>query len=273
MINYLSNVELNAILSSTAPDENKTLYFQDSASHPAFLYLSSDDRLAMPSSESITAIFTTMQKVLKLVLPGATFSASPFIPINNRLGTSDIAKYIQGFNETTISIVFGNVSYSLFDDASSDFFVIARSELTLAELNDTYGGSFRLAPVNVLKVLKQIGMLMDRITTSNTSPINPIEERGDVTPPPPPSGNTFIENGDVWEVVRGGPFGGTDITSIRLNVPNPSSVSDYNQSAYRGVLQDAMALAFPGKTHQLSNCRIVDIPGISYYVQWDCVES
>lgn len=270
MINYLSNTELNAILSNATFDEAKTLYFQDSASHPAFLYLSSDDRVSMPSSESITAIFTTMQKVLKLVLPGAVFSASPFIPINNRLGTSDIAKYTQGFNETTISLVFGNVSYSLFDDASSDFFVIARSELTLAELNDTYGGSFRLAPVNVLKVLKQIGMLMGRITTSNTAVISPIEDAANIQPTIIDRPDDVIYDGDdVWSVEKIA----SNVVSIRLDSATQPILTEFNSTTYSNRLKGILQVKYPGKTFTLSNCRVLNVPGVSWFVFWDVVQN
>lgn len=168
MLTYLSNVELSAALIDSNPD--KTLYFQDVALFPAFLHLTAAQANEIPTGIAVTPLFEATKRAIRYVLPGAAWNAQSFLPISLQFSPVDISRFLFGFGSNSTRIVMG-ISYTLFDDISSDLFVIMPSDTPLATLNSIYTGSHRITPTNVIATLKRIGELLTTITNSNTAEI------------------------------------------------------------------------------------------------------
>jgi hypothetical protein len=271
---YLTHSELSLILGNPSPLNEASLFFQTNADFPAFLSLAPSQVEEFSSVTNLALLDGSIKKAMRLILPGIAIPANmEFIPINAPLSPFVISRYLLDFNvETSTVSMMGGVDYKLFDDKSSDLFVIARSNLAPSELNTIYTGDYRVTPKNVIKTLKQVAILLKNITLSNTQEITPLGENTtpiDPPPPPPVTVEKLIDGSDQWIISRGGPFGGTNISQIRLENPWSTDVADFTVNQYAQLLTNLLANQFPGKNFTLSNCAYITIPGISSYIKWD----
>ena len=267
MLKYLSSSELNLKLSEASID--KTLYFQDTALFPAFLWLTDDEKSIIPKDVSLTPIFEVLKNAFRLVLPNLVFSQADFSPIDIQLSTVNIAPWVYGFNDAGI-ISLNGVSYTVFDDNASDLFIISPSSTTLASLNAKYTGSHRVTPLTVLNTLKAIGQLLINVTSSNTGAIPPPPVVV-VIPPPTPTptptpipvivfpatdtGSTMTVDGYTWTLTRlvNEVF---DTIRIQRDVGRAENYDALSLSPQKLRLEQALNQKIPGRTHVLSSPRL-----------------
>ena len=267
MADYLSSSVLGLALTDTNPAQ--TLYFQDTALFPAFLFLTQLERAELPNDIALTPLYAVQKRAMRLVLPGANFLSSPFVPLDIQLSSVAMCPWVRGFNDSS-AILLGGVSYTLFDDIASDLFIIAPSSTPLASLNARYTGSHRIAPILVLKTLKRVAELLGNVTLSNTETIPDPGGIAVIIPPvviiPPPivpiitfpstdTASRMTLDGVVWSLSRG--MSGTEpVTQILRSVASNLSISTVNSDIARIRLQDGLNAKISGRTHILSNPRI-----------------
>ena len=267
MLKYLSSSELNLKLSEASND--KTLYFQDTALFPAFLWLTDDQKATIPREVSLTPIFEVLKNAFRLVLPNLVFSQADFLPIDIQLLPVNMAPWVYGFNSSSVISING-VSYTLFDDNASDLFIIAPSSTTLASLNAKYTGSHRVTPSILLDTLKSIGSLLINVSLSNTEaiPVPPVVViiPPNPTPTPTPSlppiefpstdtSTTMTVDTFTWTLTR---LVGEVYDTIRLqrNVGRSENYDALLLPSQQSRLEQALNQKIPARTHVLSSPRL-----------------
>ena len=251
MLTYLTSAQLAVALIST--DETKTLYFQDVALFPAFLHLTAAEVPEVPVGIALTPMFESTKRALRLILPGATFSPGLFVPIGLQLSSVAMSTWLAGFSDLSLRIV-GGFNYSVFDDISSDLFVIMPSNTPLAELNSIYTGSHRISPINVLLTLKRVNELLFAITASNTTEIadpNPIAS-SPIPTPTPFTGTTITVLSRIWTLSRGMSTT-SPISQISTPVASSLVISGLNSTAEKLQIEAELNRLMPSRVHVLTN--------------------
>ena len=267
MPDYLSHTVLGLALNDV--DRTKTLYFQDSALFPAFLFITQIERSALPNEVALTPIYPVLKKAFQFVLLGATFPSFPFLPLDVQLSSILMSPWVYGFSDLGV-IVLNGVSYTLFDDVASDLFIIAPSFTTLASLNANFTGSHRVTPTLVIKTLKRISELLGNVTLSNTQEI-PDPNPTAVTPPPivvippPPTvsivfpstdtANTMTVDNILWNLGRD-IFNNNNVLSISRPVSSGLDIATVNTLAQKNRLELALNTKIPFPVKTLSDPRL-----------------